>query len=61
MAKQTRTMTIEQMLEMRERGATYAEIAKAANISNDRALVLCKRGLAKASRGRDRVARVVAR
>ena len=61
MAKQTRTMTTEDILAMRRHGASYTTIAKAADISPQRVGAICRRGSAKAGRGKVRVARVVAR
>lgn len=52
MAKQTRTMTNEEILARHAKGATYKEIAEEAGLSAQRVSYLCRRGSTKKHRGK---------
>ena len=61
MAKKKRTMTVEQMLEMEQRGAGPTEIARASGLSRARVRAILACGPDKGVRGKDRAGRVVSR
>ena len=54
MAKQTRTMTNEEILERLERGETPSAVARVAGIGRNRVIAIRARGLGKGVRGKCR-------